>query len=67
MKFRATLEVELDNEIGALKKYVRWEQGLISISHLNALVKEQIRVDIEDALRSYGSEGKVVGVSKING
>lgn len=66
MKFRAVLELELDDEIGALKKYVRWEKGLISISHLNALVKQQIKTDIEDALRSYGSEGEVVAVVKAN-
>ena len=66
MKFRVMLQVDLDEDIGALKKYVRWEKGLISISHLNALVKHQIKTDIEDALRSYGSEGKVISVVKAN-
>jgi hypothetical protein len=66
MKFRVTLEVDLDDDIGALKKYVRWEKGLISVSHLNALVKQQIKTDIEDALRSYGSEGQIVSVVKAN-
>ena len=66
MKFRIMLQVDLDEDIGALKKYVRWEKGLISISHLNALVKHQIKTDIEDALRSYGSEGKVISVVKAN-
>ena len=66
MKFRVTLEVDLDDDIGALKKYVRWEKGLISVSHLNALVKHQIKTDIEDALRSYGSEGQIVSVVKAN-
>ena len=66
MKFRIMLQVDLDEDIGALKKYVRWEKGLISISHLNALVKHQIKTDIEDALRSYGSEGEVVSVVKAN-
>lgn len=66
MKFRVTLEVDLQDEVGALKKYVRWEAGLISISHLNALVKRQVRADIEDALRSYGSEGTIVSVVKAN-
>ena len=66
MKFRVTLEVDLADEIGALKKYVRWEKGLISVSHLNALVKQQIKTDIEDALRSYGSEGQIVSVVKAN-
>ncbi len=66
MKFRVMLEVDLDDDIGALKKYVRWEKGLISVSHLNALVKHQIKTDIEDALRSYGSEGQIVSVVKAN-
>ena len=66
MKFRVMLQVDLDEDIGALKKYVRWEKGLISISHLNALVKHQIKTDIEDALRSYGSEVEVVSVVKAN-
>ena len=66
MRFRVTLEVNLDDDIGALKKYVRCEWGQISISHLNALVKQQIKIDIEDALRSYGSEDEVVSVVKAN-
>lgn len=62
-KFRVELEIDLD---GDLLQYVNRQGQSLSQSMLNGHVKDQLSLDVADALRLYGVNAQVQYVSKIN-
>ena len=62
-KFRVELEIDLD---GDLLQYVPILDSKSSVSKINNYVKDQIALDVADALRLYGVNAQIQYVSKIN-
>ena len=62
-KFRVELEIDLD---GDLEQYANRQGQSLPQSMLNGYVKDQIALDVADALRLYGVNAQIQYVSKIN-
>jgi hypothetical protein len=60
-KFRVEIEVQIDTE---LTQYIGRETTT-SQSLLVGLAKDQIWLDINDAIRLYGIQGNVINVAKV--
>lgn len=60
-KFRVEIEVEIETE---LAQYIGRER-LTSKSLLVGLAKDQIWLDVNDAIRLYGIQGRVFNVAKV--
>jgi hypothetical protein len=62
-KFKVELEINID---GDLLQYVDRQGQSLPQSMLNGYVKNQLSLDILDALRLYGVNAQIQYVSKIN-
>ena len=60
-KFRVEIEVQIDTE---LTQYIGRETTT-SQSLLVGLSKDQIWLDVNDAIRLYGIQGNVINVAKV--
>jgi hypothetical protein len=61
IKFRVEIEVQIDTE---LTQYIGRETTT-SQSLLVGLAKDQIWLDVNDAIRLYGIQGNVINVAKV--
>jgi len=62
VRFLAEVEIRVPND---LHQYINRPKTKISQSLLNELAKEQVAEDLKEALRTYGIQGVVVFVSKV--